>query len=256
MDIAKKAEKLIVDNSPTILTALGVTGAITTAYLTGRSTFIAAEIIADEQAQLDRHPKGHELELKEKFQLVWKLYIPPVGTGVLTIACIVFANHIGTRRATALAAAYSISEKAITEYKDKVVERFGMDKEQMIRDEISQDRVDRNPVNEREVIITGNGEVLCYDEMSGRYFRSDMETLKKAQNDINYKILNDTCTYASLGDFYKMVGLEPNAYSEAVGWTLENMLELNLTTTLSKDQRPCISVGFQTIPVRDYHKLG
>ena len=251
IDLAKKAEKLAVDNSPTILTVLGVTGVVTTAFLTGKASFKAANIISDEQYRLDLFEKSHPLEPKEKIILVWKAYIPAVGTGVISIVCIVGANHIGSRRAAAVAAAYTISEKAFTEYKDKVVERMGAPKEQDLRDEIAQDRIDRNSSGDRNIIVTGRGEVLCYDAFSDRYFESSMEELKKAQNDINYKILSDM--YASLGDFYDKIGLASTSYSEEVGWTTDVPLELKLSGTLSEDQRPCISMDFRAAPIRDYH---
>lgn len=253
IEIVKKAEKLVADNSPAILTGVGVTGSLTMAFFAGRASFKAGELIADEQYRLDHHRTSHELDTKEKFLLVWKLYIPAVGTGVLTIASIIGANKIGTRRTAAVAAAYSISEKAISEYKDKVIENIGSAKEQKIRDDIAQDQVIRNPVSGNEVIITGDGEVLCYDQFSSRYFKSSMETLKKAQNDINYTVLNEG--YASLGDFYKKIGIDETAYSEEVGWTTDKLLELKFSTSMSDDQRPCISFNFCSAPVRDYYRI-
>ena len=156
-------------------------------------------------------------------------------------------------RAAAVAAAYTISEKAFSEYKEKVVERLGTPKEQKIRDEVAQDRVTKNPPNERETIITGGGEVLCYEAFTGRYFKSDMETLKKAQNDLNYVMLNDG--YASLSDFYNKIDLPTTSYSDEIGWTSDKLLELNFSTVLSDDGRPCISIDFMAAPVRDYYKL-
>jgi hypothetical protein len=230
-----------------------VTGTLTTAFLAGRASFEAADIIAEEQYRLDLHPQSHPLDNKEKFVLVWKTYIPTAGTAVVTVACIVGANRIGSRRAAAVAAAYSISEKAFTEYKEKVVEKMGETKEQRVRDEVAQDRIAKNPVGGREIIITGNGNVLCYDMYSDRYFESDMETLKKAQNDLNYTILNDL--YASLGDFYDLIGLSTTPYSDEVGWTSEKKLDIRFSTSLSEDQRPCISLDFSVQPVRDYHRI-
>lgn len=251
IEIAKRAEKLAVDNSPAILTAIGVTGTITTAFLTGKASFRAGEIIANEEYKQNAYAKNRSLESKEKFVLVWKEYIPAVGTGVLTLVCIIFANRIGNRRAAAVAAAYTISEKAFSEYKEKVVERLGTPKEQKIRDEVAQDRVDRNPGG-HDIVVTGGGEVLCYEAFTGRYFKSDMETLKKGQNDLNYTILNDG--YASLSDFYNKIDLPTTSFSEEVGWTSDKLLELNFSTVLSEDGRPCISIDFMTAPIRDYYK--
>ena len=261
IEIAKKAEKLALDNSPAILTEIGVAGTLTTALLTGKATFRAAEILDKEVFERERRmwAKGQKVSypeptLKEKTFLVWKNYIPAVGTGAITVVCIIFANRIGTRRAAAVAAAYTISEKAFAEYKDKVVERLGMPKEQKIRDDVAQDRVDQNPVSKHDIIVSDGKEVLCYESFTGRYFKSDMETLKKGQNDLNYSILQDG--YASLGDFYNKIDLPTTSYSEEVGWTSDKLLELEFSTCLSDDGKPCISVNFRVTPVRDYYKLG
>jgi len=251
---AKRAEKLIADNSPAILSAIAVTGTITTAVLAGRASYKAAEIIGDDILRQKEEEVGqarHYRTYRQDVELVWKLYVPAVGTGVLTVACIVGANRIGTRRAAAMAAAYSLSEKAFVEYKDKVIEKMGETKEQKVRDAIAQDRVDANPVSTREVIITGSGDVLCYDSITGRYFESNVETLRKAQNDINYQIL--ATNYATLHEFYSLIGLPSTLYSSEVGWNNDNMLELEFTTVLSEEGKPCLSVNYKTYPIRGYY---
>lgn len=253
-DLVQRAGKFAADNSPAILTAIGVTGALTTAYLTGKASFKAAELILEKQKRLDEEPKSYPLDTKEKVELVWRLYIPAAATGLLTVTCIIGANRIGTRRAAALATAMTISEKAFTEYKDKVVERLGKNKEQAVRDEIAQERVDRTPVSlTKEVIIAGGGDVLCFDVFTGRYFKSDMETIKKAQNDVNYQIINNM--YASVSDFYNRIGLPPTGYSDEVGWNSDKLMELDISTTMSDDGRPCISINFAAVPVRDYDRF-
>jgi len=248
--IVKRVEKLVIDNSPAILTVLGVTGTITTAYLTGTASFKAAEILRKEGMIESDELDSISFSFKDKFEYVWKCYIPAVGTGAVTVFCIVFANRIGMRRAAAVAAAYSISEKAFVEYKDKVIEKFGDNQEQKVRDEVAQDRVNRNPLNEREIIITGDGEVLCYEAFTGRYFKSSMEEVKRAQNDINAEIIHNS--YASLSDFYNALGIGKTSCSDEVGWNTDKLLELKFTTVLSEDNRPCISIEFDVAPVRDY----
>jgi hypothetical protein len=171
----------------------------------------------------------------------------------MTVTAIILANRIGSRRTAAVAAAFSISEKTLSEYKEKVVERLGEKKAQEFRDSIAQDRINANPVGNQQVIVTGGGTVLCYDEYTGRYFYSDMETLKKAQNDTNYEIINSN--YASLSDFYSRIGLSRTASSDDVGWDSDRLLELEFSTTMSDDQRPCISVGFLVGPTRGFHKV-
>jgi Family of unknown function (DUF6353) len=241
--LSKRAGKLLADNSPLLLTAISVTGTIATAVLTGRASFKAARLLYETDLQ--------DLPFREKVELTWQLYIPAVGTGVLTVACVIAANRIGTRRAAAMAAAYSISERAFSEYKEKVIEKFSERKEQDIRDEIAQDRVTKNPVASREVIITGMGKVLCCDTITGRYFESDMETLRKAQNDVNARIMNNM--YASLHDFYVLIGLTPTPYSSEIGWNTSDLCELHYSATLAEDGRPCICVDYAPFPIRDYY---
>jgi hypothetical protein len=144
-ELAKQVKQAIADNSPAILTALGVTGTLTVAYLTGKATFKAAEILSEEttRRKIDDDP---ELDGWDKVDLVWKQYVPAAGIAAMTIAAIISANHISTRRVAAFASAYSFAEKGFAQYKDKVLEKVGEKKEQDIRDEVAKQRLDRKSV--------------------------------------------------------------------------------------------------------------
>lgn len=251
-DFAKSVERFVTTNSPSILTALGVTGTLTSAYLTGKASFKAAELIAADERDREYHVVP-PAELKEKVILTWKLYIPAGVTAVMTVTSIIFANRIGYRRGAAMAAAYSISERALVEYKDKVTHTIGKNKEQKIQDEIAQDSVKAHPVGAQQVIVTGGGDVLCYDRYTGRYFQSDMETLKKAQNETNYEILSQG--YCSLSEFYNRIGLSSTTTSDDLGWNSDKLLELMFTTTMSDDNRPCIAMDFAVKPDPYYFRV-
>lgn len=247
---AKHVERVVVNNSPAILTAVGVTGTVTTAIFAGRASFKAADLIREMEAE-EGTPEDPKERLVERTKATWKLYVPAVGVGTATVACIIFANQIGVRRAAAMAAAYSMSEKAFTEYREKIVEKVGANKEQEARDEIAQERVERNPLGS-QVIVMGDREVLCFDQYTGRYFNSSMETLKQAQNKINYRMIREN--YASLNDFYDAIGLDWVATGDDLGWNSDAMLELSFTTVLSDDQRPCLAIDFHTVPVRNFYR--
>ncbi len=68
----------------------------------------------------------------------------------MTIVCIVGSSKAGGRRTTAAVAAYSLTERAFSEYKEKVVEQIGKGQEQKIRDEIVQDQVDKKPLGKTD----------------------------------------------------------------------------------------------------------
>lgn len=253
--VALQSQKFVTDNSPTILTAIGVTGTVTTAYLTGKATFKAAKVIQEEQFKTNLHNNHHEkLSDKEKFKLVWTLYIPPAGVGALSCAAIIGANRIGVRRAAAMAAAYSVSERAFEEYRNKVVEKLGKNKDREVRDDLAQDRVNANPPTTKNVVVTGKGKELFYDTWTGRYFESTMQDVKSAQNALNYKLLNGGFGYQSLNDFYRILGVDTIKDGEDVGWDTKKPLEITFTTTISDDERPAFVMDFRVAPVREYFR--
>jgi Family of unknown function (DUF6353) len=252
-------------NSTSLLTGMAVSGVVSTAYLTARATFKAAKIIEQEDrirvgeekavsSRLAQVYRGGSMPMttKEKIKLVWPYYVAPVGVGATTIAAIVLANHEASKKIAALTAATGVSERMLQEYKEKVLEKLGENKEQQLRDELAQDRVNKNPPP-KEVIIATGGDVLFFDVTTGRYFMSSVETVKQAQNKINYDIINHM--YASLSSFYDEIGLPPTPFSDQVGWNADNLIEVKFSTVMSTDQRPCISIEFELPPFVEYSRL-
>jgi hypothetical protein len=247
-EMLKRAEKITEDNSPLILTAFGVAGTVATAVLTGKAAVKATEIIRREEYNRRVDNPDQTFLLNEQVRMVWKIYVPPVAMGTFTIFAIISANRVSTRRAAALAAAYSMSEKAYQEYKEKVIEKIGQNKERQVRDDLARDRVERNPVNDRNVIITGNGDVLCFDQTTGQYFESSMEAIRKAENEVNYKVLNEG--YCSQSEFFDMLGLETTSISSEMGWNYDHKLDIDISTVMSKDKRPCLAIDYTFAPGR------
>jgi hypothetical protein len=161
---------------------------------------------------------------------------------------------VHARRTAALATAYKISETALTEYKDKVVETIGEKKEKQVRDKIDKDHIDKDPVSKKEVIITKAGETLCYDMLSGRYFKSDIEQIKKAVNELNRRMMNDM--YISLNEFYDELGLSHTAIGYEIGWNIDSgLIETDFSSQIADDGTPCIVVGYSVAPKYNYSKL-
>lgn len=249
--LADSAQKLIGDNSPLILTGIGVAGVVTTAVLTGKATIKAVEEI--DWAEDLGNGATKPIDRKEKLALVWKLYIPPSISAVTTISAIVLSHKIGTRRAAAMAGAYALSQKAFEEYRDKVVDKIGEHKERAVRDDINQDRLNEHPITENTIVVTDGGNALCLEPMSMRYFNSSMEELKKAQNDLNHHILAHQ--YGSLTDLYNLIGLDRTQISDELGWNSDKLLEMTFTSGIASDGRPCLVMNYYVQPVRDYDKV-
>jgi hypothetical protein len=101
----------------------------------------------------------------------------------------------------------------------------------------------------REVII-GNGNVLCFDAYSGRYFESSVETIRQAVNTTNSYILDHQ--YASLSHFYDEIGLPPNGISDEIGWKSDDLIDVTFSTVLAPDKRPCLCMDFACRPIPEY----
>lgn len=234
------ARRVLTQNSTTILTGLGVSGTLSTAYLAARASFTAARVIDKSEFEGGVSDEWRQ-RLKERSLLVWKLYIPTAASGVITIGCIVASTRIGAKRAAAAYSLLSVSEKAFTEYREKVVEQIGVQKEQKVRDEIAQDHV----TNTQTVIVSGAGTVQCFESHTGRYFLSDMETIRKAVNTINAKMLRED--EATLSDFYYLIGLPYTSYSSGTGWRSDKLLELYYSTALNDGGIPCITFEYNYV---------
>lgn len=247
MEIIKRTQRLLADNSPVILTALGVTGTLVTAYLAGTASFQAAHILAEESPHLTT---------KEKTKLVWKLYIPTGLSAAATVGAVIAANQVQNRRTAAMATMYAVTQRAYDEYRDKIRDKLGPKKEQAARVELAQEKVDKVPQISREVFLTGAGDILCFEDFTGRFFESDQEALRKAQNDVNQQVLNDG--YASLTDFYDRVNLPRTAHSDEVGWTADNLLDLTFDAVLTdrgQGTRPCMVMSYRVMPARHFSRF-
>ena len=237
----------LVAHTPEILTGIGIAGMITTTVLAVRATPKALECIEQKKKEMG----VEKLTPQDTIKATWKCYIPPVVTGVGSVACLIGASSVSTRRNAALATAYKLSETALTEYRDKVVETIGEKKEELIKDEIDKDRIRDNPVSRNEIFVTEKGHTLCYDHWSKRYFYSDINTIKKAQNDLNERMLTDICGSVSLNDFYYELGLSSlEPIGDDMGWNTDHgLIKVHIGSCISDDGRPCIVVDHDNPPI-------
>lgn len=246
-EFAKRAEKFTIDNSPLILTAVGTAGVIATAVLTGKAAFKAAELLGPEDDRID-------MTKMEMFAFTWKNYVPACGVGLLTVGAVVGANQIGTRRAAALAAAFTISERAFDEYKGKVKETFGAGKEEKVVNAVAKDRMmDNPPTVDNTIIITNDGDQLFQDSWSARYFRTSAESVHQAVNQLNHTIITEG--QATLTDFYELLGLAKTRESDEIGWNANKLLDVYFAPVLHDNgQMPALAIEYRVVPSRNYFR--
>lgn len=243
--IAKKIRSY----SPEILIGAGISGMISSTVMAVKSTPKAMTIIKEKKKELNKD----ELKSIEVVKATFKCYIPSAVITILSVGCIIAASNINHKRNAALATAYSLSESALKLYQEKVIETVGEKKEQQIRDEVAKEQIARNPVSKNEVIITSGGNTLCYDVLSGRYYKSDIEKLRKAVNDLNHTMINSMCV--TLNDYYDLIGLSSIPTGDKLGWNANNALvELEFSTQMADEGVPCLVVDFRTRPKYDYER--
>lgn len=267
-------------NSPVILVGFAVTGVVSTAILASRASTKANAVLEDELGnRYDEYARVTEVmqtksynewigvddngmyissleyskqqrlmfNKKEIVKYTWKCYVPAVAVGAATIACIIGAHKVHLRRNAAIASLYSLTESAFKEYQEKVVETIGKNKELKVRDNISEDRIAKNPPGEAEIIFTGKGETLCYDSMSGRYFKTDIDKVKRIQNELNRSLMSEM--FISLNEFYDALGLSNIRLGEDVGWNIDkSLIDISFSAQLTDTNDPCLVLNYTVVP--------
>lgn len=245
-------KRLFISHSPELLTGIGIAGMASAVIFAVKATPKAERLLTEKERQSEEE----KLPGWEILKTVAPCYIPAAVVFTMSTACILGANSVHARRHAALAAAYSLSETAFQEYSEKVKEEIGKNKEQKIRDGIAGDKLKKNPVENREVILTGTGDSLCYDSISGRYFKTGIDKLQKIENMLNKRMLSEM--FISLNDFYYEAGLEPlKGTGDDLGWNVDRgLIDLGFSSQLATDGTPCLVLLYRTAPQYGYQNFG
>lgn len=237
-------------HSPEILMGIGITGMITTTVFAVKATPKALLLMEDRKEELE----VDKLTPVEVVKATWKCYIPAVVTGGVSVACLISSNSVNAKRNAALATAYKLSETAFAEYRDKVVETIGDKKEKVVKDKISEEKIKENPVSKTEVIITGKGQTLFFEPLSSRYFYSNLDLIKRAENKLNKDIVTSAFDDGvSVNDFYTEIGLPTTATGDNLGWKLGYMIDIYPSAQMcdegtEHEGEPCIVLNYTNPP--------
>lgn len=236
--LLKQGGQMLKANAPEILTAIGVTGVATTAYLAARGAVKATH-------KTESDAPYQTLDRQDKIKRIKKVapcYAPAVAAGAVTVAAVVCSHKVSTQRIAVATTAASLATQQLTEYRAKVVEQLGKKKDEAVRASVAQDKVDRSDKKSATPMLVGTGMGLAFEEHTGRPFQCDMETLRKVENKINQMRLSQR--YVTLDDFYYEIGLQPTTNSGNWGWDQEGgMLELLFSGVLV-DDKPCMAFAY------------
>ena len=253
------AKEVVGRKSPQILMGIGIAGMVTSTVLAVKATPKALELIEEEEEKKAIEQETEEVSCPltsfEVVKAAWKPYVPSVVVGTMSIACLIGSINVSARRTAALATAYKLSETALSEYKDAVVETLNEKKAKAIKDKMAEKKIEDNPVTKTEVVVTGKGTSLCFDTLSGRYFNSDMNTIKKSENEMNLLLRDEN--FVSVNSLYDMLNLDHTKLSDELGWNIEKdgYLELEVSAQVAEDGRPCLVIDYSSLPTPNFWRL-
>ncbi len=265
-----------IKNAPSILTAVGCVGVGTSVVMGVKATPGAMAAIDDrlwkkflEQKEIDIydqwlaeqlgiryevdipdfHDRSSLLTKKEIFLACWKHYIPTAATAIGTMLAVTGSNMLNLKRQAALSSLLALTQSNFDAFKEKTKEMFGEKKAGAVKDAITQDRVNSAPLQENTIINTGKGNTLCFDPINGRYFYSDIESIKKSEITLAYMLVAEG--RLSINDIYFELGLPETKYGNDMGWRTEwyhGPFSFEYSSCLKDDERPCLVVEPRDAP--------
>lgn len=230
---------------PQILAGMGVAGLWGSMWLTYKASPKIHDAIETAKFELATdNDLDEKVVKKETFKTVAKEAAPPVLMGIISSAAMIGSTSVSTKRIAAISAAYSATEAALSDYRGKVKDILGDDRDRRVREGLARDAVENTPVNEIEE--TGMGNVLCLDRWTGRYFHSSPEAVKRAFNEISRQVQLDE--YASLNDLYDRLNLRNAQFGDVMGWTSHDnwrgVIDAYFTTTTDSNSYPVLVVDY------------
>ena len=237
----KVTKEFLGKNSPTILVSIGVAGMVTAVGMAIKVT--PSAITARENAE---KKAGGDISKKQRYKILARCYVPVVAVCVFSGACIFKAHSINVKRNLALAGAYKFSEETLQTYQKKVIEKIGEEAETAISNSVNKERMEKS--NADFNLAPGeDGDVICFDIMSGRTFRSNSLKLGRIENVLTNRLMSEM--YISLNDFYYEVGLPSIKLGDSMGWSVdEGYICLSLGSQLDDNDQPVLTVDFDVHP--------
>lgn len=253
IDLAKLGQKVlskVSKHSPEILIGLGISGMAIAGVLAVKATPKAMQLIEEKKEE-----EGVEkLQVVDTVKTTWKCYAPAVGLGVVSAACIIGANSVSTRRTAALATAYKLSETALTEYKDAVLETIGEEKEREVKQKVAEKKVEKmGNVDINTLTVVGSSDIWFMDGGTGQSFLSNYNHIKEIENIFNNDLRTDD--YLSWNYLLELFGLDKIDEGYYLGWNIDRdgYLRFDMSEVRkNKEGRPCVVIQYNNAPKYEF----
>lgn len=290
-----KGKALLSKNSSGIFLIIGIGGVIASTVMACNASrkvdFIidtAKDRLDDINEALETHPEQYKKEDQVKDLAITyaqtgvefiKLYGPSVVLGVSSIACIVGShnilkkeNLILTRKNAALVAAYNLLDRGFKDYRGRVREEFGEQKDYELRHGVKSEVVEAVEVNpetgktkktKKSVVKKPASESIYarfFDELSTEWMDNAEYNLLVIKNkqDMANDILHSR-GHLFLNEVYEMLGIPHSKAGAIVGWTIsptsDNYVDFGLFEGKSEQVRAFIN-GYEKAILLDFNVDG
>lgn len=226
-------------HSPEILMAAGITGIVVGTIMACRATTKLNDILEEHEESVNDIKKDAglvESDYKKELTMAYastalkvvKLYAPAVTMEVAAIGCILGSHGIMKKRNVALMAAYKAVEQSFNDYRQRVIEEFGEEKDYDLKHGIQHEKV-KVDEDGKKVTKTLNKADPNNISQYARFFDAaskewqgipeyDLMFLKSQQNYMND--LLHARGHVFLNEVYDALGLERSRAGAVVGWIL------------------------------------
>lgn len=240
--VVGKQALLLAEKSPTLLFVGGVAGVVGTVVLASRATLRLGDIIEETGSRIDdiknlehsatsKYSKQQADHDKAIFYLegvvkIAKLYAPAVVLGTVSIGMLAGSHRILTKRNAALTAAYTALETGFNQYRARVVEELGEDKDREFRYGTQKITVvDEETGKKSKVKVLGDGSPSIYarlfDEMNLNW--QGLPNIDRIFLDAQQQAANNRLRaygYLLLNDVYDSLGIPRSPEGCVVGWRI------------------------------------
>jgi hypothetical protein len=247
MNILSTIRPFLSKHEPEILMSMGICGLIFSTVWGVKATVQATKMVEKKESDTNK-----KLGVKDIVATTWKLYIPVVASMIVSVPCIIASDRVSSKRYAAMATAYTLSETALQEYQDKAKEIVGEKKDKEIKEAISKDNVDKTYTGNNQIIMTGDGDSLFFEPLSGRYFKSNWNTISKAANELNATAMSSMEGEISLNDWFEALNLPRTDIGDSIGWDIKfgpkHLIDIEISSHITKDNIPCGAIAYNNQP--------
>jgi hypothetical protein len=249
--------------SPQILTGIGVVGVVTSGVLASKATLKLPPILEDISLEVQiardlKHSKTADEYSSTQYKRditqayirgglnVCKLYTVSASTMTLSIICLISAQGIMHKRNAAIAAAYKSIEQSFAEYRKRVKDEYGDDKDRDFRAGV-RDVEERDDEGNIKVVTRIDGSKASryarfFDETSKHWEKKpeyNLLTLKNVQNHMND--LLHVRGHVFLNEVYDRLGIDRTTEGAVVGWLMggegDNYIDFGIYDFQSPEKR-------------------